>query len=69
VELSILKKDSAACSWLWKLECDTKLFQTHISENPGEVAAVEELYPDCKNYADVYDKAKLLTDKVSFCPV
>jgi len=37
--------------------------QTHISENPGEVAAVEELYPDCKNYADVYDKAKLLTDK------
>lgn len=37
--------------------------QTHISENPGEVAAVKDLYPDCKNYADVYDRAKLLTDK------
>lgn len=37
--------------------------QTHISENPGEVAAVEELYPDCRNYADVYDRANLLTDK------
>ncbi|PSN46074.1 Guanine deaminase [Blattella germanica] len=37
--------------------------QTHISENPGEIAAVLELYPDCKNYADVYDKANLLTNK------
>ncbi|XP_069675243.1 guanine deaminase-like [Periplaneta americana] len=37
--------------------------QTHISENRGEVAAVAQLYPDCKNYADVYDKAKLLTKK------
>ncbi|PNF20793.1 Guanine deaminase [Cryptotermes secundus] len=37
--------------------------QTHISENQGEVAAVRGLYRDCKNYADVYDKAKLLTDK------
>ncbi|XP_023720104.1 guanine deaminase isoform X2 [Cryptotermes secundus] len=37
--------------------------KTHISENQGEVAAVRGLYRDCKNYADVYDKAKLLTDK------
>jgi len=39
--------------------------QTHISENTGEIAFVKELYPDCKNYAEVYHKAKLLTNKVS----
>lgn len=37
--------------------------QTHISENPGEIEAVANLYPDAKNYADVYDKAGLLTNK------
>ncbi|KAJ9593416.1 hypothetical protein L9F63_015042, partial [Diploptera punctata] len=37
--------------------------QTHISENTGEIAAVAKTYPDSKNYADVYDQAKLLTNK------
>jgi guanine deaminase len=40
------------------------MLQTHISENVGEIAAVKKLYPECKNYADVYDKAGLLTNKV-----
>jgi guanine deaminase len=43
---------------------DTIMFQTHISEMLEEVAAVTALYPECKNYADVYDTAKLLTNKV-----
>jgi hypothetical protein len=40
------------------------MLQTHISENVGEVAAIQELYPECRNYADVYDRAGLLTNKV-----
>lgn len=37
--------------------------QSHISENEGEVQTVAEMYPDCANYAQVYDKAGLLTQK------
>lgn len=37
--------------------------QTHISENEGEIAWVKELFPESKSYADVYDKANILTDK------
>lgn len=38
--------------------------QTHISENTRELALVGELYPECKNYASVYDEAGLLTEKM-----
>ncbi|KXJ70867.1 hypothetical protein RP20_CCG022273 [Aedes albopictus] len=37
--------------------------QSHISENLGEVITVKEFYPDSKNYSDVYDEAKLLTQR------
>jgi cytosine/adenosine deaminase-related metal-dependent hydrolase len=40
------------------------MLQTHISESTGEVAAVQELYTQYRNYADVYDRAGLLTNKV-----
>lgn len=33
---------------------------THLSENIDEIAWVKELFPDSKNYLDVYDKSKLL---------
>ncbi|XP_060568236.1 guanine deaminase-like [Ruditapes philippinarum] len=39
--------------------------QTHICETKPEVEYVAQLYPDSKNYATVYDKAGLLTDKVN----
>ncbi|KAE8750715.1 hypothetical protein FOCC_FOCC002692 [Frankliniella occidentalis] len=39
--------------------------QTHISENMGEIEAVRGLYQQCANYAEVYDRAGLLTSKVS----
>ncbi|KAF2673350.1 guanine deaminase [Microthyrium microscopicum] len=38
--------------------------QTHISENVPEVNLVKELFPERKGYADVYDYAGLLTDKM-----
>lgn len=38
--------------------------QTHISENKPELALVAELFPERKGYADVYDQAGLLTQKM-----
>ncbi|CAI4056999.1 guanine deaminase SKDI_04G0100 [Saccharomyces kudriavzevii IFO 1802] len=37
--------------------------QTHLSENKKEVQWVQELFPECANYTDVYDKYGLLTEK------
>ncbi|ANB16024.1 guanine deaminase [Sugiyamaella lignohabitans] len=37
--------------------------QTHISENENEIKWVQELFPDSKSYADVYDQAGLLTER------
>ncbi len=33
---------------------------THLSENKDEIAWVSELFPESKNYLDVYDQSKLL---------
>lgn len=49
---------------LGELQKETNLpVQTHISENMNEVSLVRELFPHCKNYADVYDQHGLLCDK------
>ncbi|KAK3930206.1 Guanine deaminase [Frankliniella fusca] len=49
------------------ISCDMdlmkKLADTHISENMGEIEAVRGLYQQCANYAEVYDRAGLLTSK------
>ncbi|MBI5804647.1 guanine deaminase [candidate division TA06 bacterium] len=37
--------------------------QTHISENLQELAEVKKLFPKARNYAEVYDRAGLLTPK------
>lgn len=37
--------------------------QTHLAENHGEVARVRELFPDAKDYTDVYDRCGLLTPR------
>lgn len=37
--------------------------QSHISESPAEIEEVLNLFPGYKNYTDVYDRNKLLTDK------
>lgn len=36
------------------------MIQTHISENPSEIAFTLQLFPNCTSYADVYDKHGLL---------
>lgn len=40
--------------------------QTHISENKDEVAFVQELFPESKDYLDVYDQYKLLGERSVF---
>ncbi|HET9851633.1 MAG TPA: guanine deaminase [Candidatus Limnocylindrales bacterium] len=32
-------------------------WQTHVSEDPGEMAEVARLFPDAQDYVDVYDRA------------
>ncbi|MDB2448839.1 guanine deaminase [bacterium] len=36
--------------------------QTHVSENPAEVAWVQSLFPDARDYVDVYERYGLLND-------
>lgn len=42
------------------------LMQTHLSESPGEIAFVAKLFPDAKDYTDVYDRFGLLSDRSLF---
>lgn len=35
------------------------LLHTHLSENPGEIAAVAATFPDARDYLDVYERAGL----------
>lgn len=39
---------------------------THLSENVDEVSWVQQLFPDCNGYLDVYDQAGLVTDRAVF---
>ncbi|WP_394209263.1 guanine deaminase [Enterovibrio calviensis] len=39
---------------------------THLSENPKEIEWVAELFPDSKNYLDVYDSHGLLSNRSVF---
>ncbi|MDP1630800.1 MAG: guanine deaminase [Caulobacter sp.] len=40
--------------------------QTHLAENPREVALVAEAFPDARDYLDVYDRFGLVTDRSVF---
>ncbi len=42
------------------------LMQTHISESPGEIAFIKELFPESKDYTDVYDSFGLMSDRSVF---
>lgn len=37
--------------------------QTHVSENPGEIQLVAQLFPETSSYTDVYEKCGLLTPR------
>ena len=41
-------------------------FQTHLSENKKECEWVKQLFPDCDDYVDVYDRFNLLGRKSVF---
>jgi guanine deaminase len=45
---------------------DGALMQTHISESAREIAFVKELFPNAKDYTDVYDQFGLLSDRSLF---
>ena len=36
------------------------IWQTHLSEDPGEIAEVARLFPEARDYLDVYDRAGAL---------
>ena len=42
------------------------LMQTHLSESHGEIALVAKLFPDAKDYTDVYDRFGLLSERSLF---
>lgn len=42
------------------------LLQTHLSESPGELAVVQELFPNEPDYTAVYDRFGLVTDRSLF---
>lgn len=55
---------SEAMRLLGDLQKETGLpIQTHVSENASEIELVQSMFPDSKNYSDVYDSHGLLTDK------
>lgn len=55
---------SQAMHYLGALQRETGLpVQTHISENKSEIDLVRQLFPQCTNYADVYDQHGLLCSK------
>ncbi len=51
-------------SFLGKLKAERDLpVQSHLSENTGEIALVAQLFPDCQQYWEVYDKYGLFDRK------
>lgn len=47
-------------------EYDDVYLHTHLSENKAECEWVKSLFPDSKNYLDVYDQYKLLSERSVF---
>jgi len=42
------------------------LIQTHLAENPAEIAWVRQLFPQARSYLDVYDRYGLLRDRAVY---
>ena len=55
----------AAAGALWRQHRDC-LMQTHIAESRAEVAWIKELFPDRRNYLDVYDHHGLCGERAVF---
>ncbi len=55
----------AAAGALWEKYPST-LMQTHLSESPGEIAWVKKLFPEARDYLDVYERYGLLKSGANF---
>ncbi len=55
----------AALGALWR-EYPDCLMQTHLSEQPDEIAWVRDLFPQSRDYLDTYDAQGLLRDRAVF---
>ena len=55
--------DAAGALWKTHPEC---LMQTHIAESPQEVAWMKELFPQRRNYLDIYDHHGLCGPRAVF---
>ena len=55
----------AALGALWR-EYPDCLMQTHLSEQPDEIAWVRDLFPQSRDYLDTYDAQGLLRDRAIF---
>jgi guanine deaminase len=55
--------DAAGALWRAHPDC---LMQTHISENKREVAWMKELFPERRNYLDIYDHHGLVGPRAVF---
>lgn len=55
--------DAAGALWQQHPDC---LMQTHISENKREVAWMKELFPERRNYLDIYDHHGLVGPRAVF---
>jgi guanine deaminase len=54
-----------AAGALWR-EHPSTLMQTHLSENPREIAWVRELYPDAADYLAAYERYELIGPGANF---
>ncbi len=59
---------TAQLEWLGSLAAEHPdvLIQSHVSENLGEIAWVESLFPGCRDYADVYARHGLLRPRAVY---
>jgi guanine deaminase len=61
-----------SCSWEMMRESaalakhDDAYWQTHLSETPGEMDTIREMFPECRNYLEIYDRAGGLGPKTIF---
>jgi guanine deaminase len=61
----VAREQLAAAGTLWREHRDC-LMQTHIAENQQEVAWIKELFPERRDYLDVYDHHGLCGQRAVF---
>jgi guanine deaminase len=69
LQYTLTPRFAGSCSWKLMLECGNVAkteglrVQTHLAENPSELAFIAELFPHAASYTDVYEQTGLLTEK------